>query len=84
MLRASALAYTEMCYQPADGPRRAPIIGVTGTGADKLGANWRGSKHGITRLYTRAGLTAAGAVAAAVAVAAMLGEGNGHFLQKIL
>ena len=55
---------------------------LTGTGADKHGAaNYRGNMHGITRTFTRTGLTAAGAVAVAVAVAVILGKGNGHFLQ---
>ena len=56
---------------------------LTGAGADKHGAaNYRGNMHGITRTFTRIGLTAAGAVAAAVAVAGTLGKGNGHFLQN--
>ena len=43
---------------------------LIGTGADKHGAaNYRGNIHGITRTFTRIGLTAAGAVAAAVTVA---------------
>ena len=58
---------------------------LTGTGADKHGAaNYRGNMHGITRTFTRIGLTAAGAVAAAVAVAGSLGKGNGHFFTKYL
>ena len=57
---------------------------LAGTGADKHGTNYRGSMHGITRTFTRTGLTAAGAVAVAVAIAVILGKGNGHFLQNIL
>ena len=53
---------------------------LRGTGADKHGAaNYRGNMHGITRTFTRTGLTAAGAVAVAVAVAVILGKGNGQF-----
>ena len=58
---------------------------LAGTGADMHGTNYRGNMHGITRTFTRTGLTAAGAVAVAVsvavAVAVILGKGNGHFLQ---
>ena len=58
---------------------------LTGAGADKPGAaNYRGNMHGITQTFTRIGLTAAGAVAAPVAVAATLDKGNRHFLQTCL
>ena len=48
---------------------------LAGTGADMHGTNYRGNMHGITRPFTRTGLTAAGAVVVAVAIAVVLGRG---------
>ena len=48
---------------------------LAGTGADMHGTNYRGNMHGITRPFTRTGLTAAGAIVVAVAIAVVLGRG---------
>ena len=50
---------------------------LAGTGADMHGTKYRGNMHGImhTRTFTRTGLTAAGAVVVAAAIAVVLGRG---------
>ena len=77
------LLLKDLCCMRSLASQAALRDRLTGAGADKHGAaNYRGNMHGITQTFTRTGLTAAGAVAAAVAVAGTLGRGNGHFLQK--